>query len=204
MIAFIPVLAAVMAACGASGSALERENLTVKQQKKDLEQRVAELERQSNTLSRAVETATVAAELMEGVRTRPPLMQVSLRLVYEDAVDRPVRFNGTAAAARDRHVWLKLRPGAQYVCECEVESDSLEGERGVKFGGMLKMGPSLEWPSCKDSGRAAKGWRRLSFRFELPAGASFMLMYGPNGSKGSCSFRNVRCFEEVVSEWCAK
>lgn len=200
MIGFVSLLSALAVGCGVSGSVVEHENIMAKQQKKDLEQRVAELERQSNALMRAVETATIAAELMEGVRTHPPSMQVRHLLVYEEAVDKPVRFDGTAVAARDRHVWLKLRPGVQYMCECEVESASLEGARGVKFGGMIKMGSLLKWPACKDSGHAAKGWRRLSFRFELPAGASFMLMYGPNGSKGSCAFRNVRCFEEVVSE----
>lgn len=192
----LSIVAILAAGCEMPDAGLESVNRRMRHELKQLEQQVAELQCRSITLARAVEASTVAAELMEGVRRQPPSTQVRLRSVYEDAVVDPVKFDGETAA-RDHHVWLpQLIPGRNYRFECEIEA-SLEGERGAKFGGMLKLPDGrMNWPTANDRGRGVTGRRNLEFRFFLPPGGKFMLMYGPNGLRGSCTFRNIRGYVE--------
>ncbi|MGN0834119.1 MAG: hypothetical protein ACI4RD_10810 [Kiritimatiellia bacterium] len=179
----------------------EARNRTLQAELKALEARVAELDNETARLEESVRTATIAKELMDGTRQRPPQIRTVEEQIYEDGVASPVGFDSTREKVKNKDVWLPLEPGALYRFEGEVRVEGLTGTDGVKFGAYapVKGGPA-NWPGCGATGAGTFDWRRVQFSYRMPSGGAFMFSIGPSGGRGKVWFRNVRGFKVTEVE----
>lgn len=189
------MLAAVVFAEEASESDISRRNRYRKE--------AAELEAKRNALKDRIrieletaETLNVTAELMEGVRKFPPVERERLSEIreFEVGVPRTVR-----KAASDKstcvHRWVTLDEGRRYRFAADVKAEDVK-DTSVKFGLMVPMpNGKTKWPGCS-VGSGTFDWRRITFDYEIPAGAGHvLLLYGLESGSGEVAFRDVSVFE---------
>ena len=192
------ILLCCLAALAAAGDdALYERNRELKREAAALRTRVNGLEDACARLERTAQVIDTTCDLMTGRLRTPPERRETLAPVARFETDAEKLIDNTATGAKAVTMrWLKdLKTGSKYRFSCEMRCEDVKGCRDVKFGGYVPVqGGKPQWPAAS-VGTGTFGWRRVSFDYALPSGASFCLIYGLEAGTGKVWVRDVTVSE---------
>ncbi len=175
---------------------IHRKNERLTAELKELRMRANALSTENEKEAKTIRVLGFTRELMDGTRKTPPKVRVVEEVVYEGGWDKPIFFDCTEKTKPDMKKWMALKPGSTYQFTCEVKGENIQGGEGAQFQSYIPvLGGSPFWYGSKKTGTGSFDWRKMSFRFVMPHGGSFMFLFGPNKSTGRIWYRNIRGVE---------
>lgn len=170
---------------------LER-NRSLRRELADLQSRKNALLEESSRLKETKLTLETTRDLLSGKLEKPPVDQPDGNILYRFETKQPNVIDNTKSGKRSVvHRWLKLEPGKTYLFEGMIRLEHSEKVKNVKFGGFVPVsGGKTQWPAC-EVGAGKFDWRKCSFRYRLPHGATFCLIYGLEQGTGRVLFKDI-------------
>lgn len=203
--AIIVALIAMIAFCGvaAEGDALYERNKALRKEVAELRLKVNAAEDECVRLEKSVKTLDTTRELMTGKRKTPPKMvekMVQIAAFHDNGEEKSFVRTDAGEKAIEMH-WLSgMKVGAKYRCECLMAAEDVKGCKHIKFGAMVGVpGQTTQWPAAS-VGAGTFQWRKVSFDYVFPSGASFCLLYGIESGTGKVTVKDVKVFEVVECE----
>ena len=178
-----------------SDNPLER-NRELRRERSELQTRKNALLEESARLKETKETLETTRDLLSGKLEKPPAVRPLKNVLYRFETDAAKVIDNTQTKKRSVvHRWLKLEPGKTYLFEGMIRLEHSKQVKNIKFGGFVPVsGGKTQWPAC-EVGAGKFDWRKCSFSYRLPQGASFCLIYGLEQGTGRVLFKNITVTE---------
>lgn len=175
--------------------ALERSR-ELRREVQSLQTRENRLQEQTERLSRRKEMLETAYALVSGKLEKAPSAKEGRIVRFRFETESPKIIDNTETKKRTViHRWLKLTSGKTYLFESMVKLEYSKDMKNIKFGGFVPVnGGKTQWPACK-IGAGSFDWRRCSFKYRIPYGARFCLIYGVESGIGRVLFKDITVSE---------
>lgn len=190
------MILAMMSACGVFAADVVENNKNLRKEKEELSAKKNDLKQQESNLKETAETLETTRDLTSGKLKKAPVKPSEKIVKYNFETNEPkVLDNMETKKRKVVQRWLKLEQGKTYLFEAMVKMEQSSKNVHIKFGGFVPIkGKKTQWPDCQ-VGKGTFDWRKCSFRYKLPHGASFCLIYGVETGFAKVLFKDVTVSE---------